>query len=214
MSTAPESVSTELSGAKHAEMFPGQQEGERILYVIEPHGIRTFFLILKILIFVVIVGGALLYVPGKYLHISEQARIAGVLGTLLIGLFFFAGASKAARLSKTYLTDRRVVRFEKGFPFLQTRRALFWTEVAKAKAYSPYLFMRLIKVGTLEIRAKVSEDENITIPYAWYYEDLVAYIDRILYVTASKPGEISTIRPFITKPKGKRYPMDEGNSSK
>ena len=48
-----------------------------------------------------------------------------------------------AREDRTYLTDRRIIRFEVVTPFFKTKRALFWNEAMKAKGYAQNLIAKL-----------------------------------------------------------------------
>lgn len=185
--------------------FQGQQEGERILYVIRPHGIKkvvNIFLAAFIAVFIFFILKFFgLRVPFDPLHYKVIS--------IIIALLAFVGRLWWIELycsySKTVLTDRRIVRLEFSLPGFTKKRALFWNEVTKTKAYAPNLLFRFLKVGTLSLHPMLIPDEDITVNYVYYYDDIANYIDKILYLQKNKPEEITFLRPFVAKPKGKRY---------
>ena len=115
---------------------------------------------------------------------------------------------RSCKVARAYVTDRRIVRFDAVFPFMEKKRGLFWGEVTKTKGESnPAL--RAFNIGTVHILPFAAEHADIRIPYTWYFEDLSSYIDKLLHTYKTKPQEMAAIRPFVAKPKGKRY-VQEG----
>lgn len=175
--------------------FDGQQEGERILFEIHPHVIVKHLVIAKIaltaLIFLVIGIVTSLFLPG--LAIAVVILAIGIWWNTML----FAD-------THAYVTDRRIMRFERVSPFLVTKRALFWNEAMKAKAYQPNLILQKFNIGTLIVEPQISGEENVYIPHIYFAEDLANYIDKILFTFKNSPADVVLIKPFVPKPRGQR----------
>lgn len=186
-------------------LFDGQQTNERILYTIIPHPLSRYVAQVKIVflaaffLFVLSLIASIVPVGGEW--------IKGI-GVVLCFFFLTAGLwwnHIAYAKDRTYITDRRIIRFDTVSPFFQTKRALFWSEALKAKAYAPNLFYRFLRIGTLEVEpVTVGEQENVIVTDVYYFEDLANYIDKILFTFKNKPTEIDQIKPFIPLPRGHR----------
>ncbi len=185
--------------------FDGQQSDERILYVITPHQYATYIAISKIvllsILFFLILSFIAGVLPGAY---SSAIRMSGFIFSLILIISGVLWNQKVYHQSKTYITDRRIIRFEIVSPFFQAKRMLFWSEALKAKAFSPNLFYRMLKIGTIQVEPHLSGGENVRVTDVYYFEDLANYIDKILYVVKNSPQEITSLRPFVPKPKGER----------
>jgi len=187
------------------ELFPGQQEGERVLYIIRPHGLRRLVYNLKML--ALGVGAFYIWKLG-YPHLRNIPetlvyRIYGLI--ILVSLFGLWWVNRVCNVARAYITDRRLVRFEAAFPALEKRRALLWTEVTKTSAFCKNAFLRMMKVGTLRVVPFVHQLDDVEILYTYYVEDLVSYIDKIVYLVKSQSPDLRNLRPFVPKAKGKRY---------
>lgn len=175
-------------------VFDGQQQGERILYTINPHPFaKNFILGRNVLI-------------GLFVSIFVFALV-GAVGILFV--LFFLAVSNWWTITKykkdvAYITDRRIIRFDQVSPFFKTKRELFWSEALKAKAYAPNVLFQMLRIGTLEVNPLMGDSENVKITDVYYFEDLANYIVKILYTVKNSPTEISGLKPFIPKPKGKR----------
>ncbi len=186
------------------ERFDGQQEGERVLYVVTRHPLaqqlaiaRTIFLSLFLYLMFLMIG----FVVPSAAGILQITSI--VLAMVLLG----AGTlwnRKVFAQDKTYITDRRIIRFDVVSPFFMTKRALFWNEALKAKAYSPNLLYRTMKIGTIDVEPQLAEHEDVRVTDVYYFEDLANYIDKILFTFKNSPGEIAGLKPFVPKAKGQR----------
>jgi hypothetical protein len=55
------------------------------------------------------------------------------------------------------------------------------------------------------IRENVVTDDDVAVDYVYYYKDLGNYVDKILYLYKKNVAELETIKPFVCKPRGKRY---------
>jgi hypothetical protein len=188
--------------------FDGQQTDEKILHTIVPHTISLlihiaqsiaggflFFFVAVMLSTVLSAFSILLIIVGILLALSAAA------GGIIWSIFSHKNA-------KTYITDRRIIRFDRVNPFLVTKRSLFWNEVLKAKGYSPGFFMRALGIGKLQIEPQTADGEDVQVPFVTWYEDIANYIDKILFTYKNQPSAISSVKPFVPKPKGKR---DERN---
>jgi hypothetical protein len=89
-------------------------------------------------------------------------------------------------------------------PFFVTKRALFWNEALKAKAYASNIFFRSFKIGTIDVEPQLAEHEDVRVTDVYYFEDLANYIDKILFTFKNKPEDIASIKPFVPKVKGQR----------
>lgn len=187
--------------------FDGQQDGERILYVLRPH----WFMLLTGLFKAVLVAALVfvgieaikLYAPNvsQWLNLLERG-VGIVTGVLILSIYWhFALFLKTI----TFITDRRVVRFSVVFPLFVVKRALFWAHALKGKADFPNLLFRFVNIATLRVRPEAADEEDVSVPYVTYCEDLVNYIDKILYYSKNEQSSLKTLRPFIAKPKGQRY---------
>ncbi len=185
--------------------FDGQQEGERILYTVTPHAIHKYLAVARLiclaLFFIVI-----LWVIGGIVPVATMAlRLAGfVLAGILLSVGYWWNLT-VFKKSRTYITDRRIIRFDVVSPFFVTKRALFWNEALKAKAYASNIFFRSFKIGTIVVEPQLAEHEDVRVTDVYYFEDLANYIDKILFTFKNKPEDIASIKPFVAKEKGQRY---------
>lgn len=184
--------------------FDGQQEGERVLYTITPHPIAwqlatARIIFLAVFLFLVL-GGIGTIVPSM----SVILMISGIIFSLVLLIAGIWWNMSVFKKSRTYITDRRVIRFDVVSPFFMTKRALFWSEALKAKAYAPNMLYRIFKIGTIDVEPQLADHEDVRITNVYYFEDLANYIDKILFVFKNTPAEISTLRPFVPKQKGQR----------
>lgn len=185
--------------------FYGQQEGERVLYIVRPHHTRKW-----------VKGGfalgasLLLFLLVYFIHESTGFDPNQVLlfGVIVFLLSFFAQCWWiwfAADHAKAIITDRRFIRFEVAFPVFVNRRSLFWNEVLKVRGFAPNILFRFLKVGTLEVRPQMSEGETVSFAYVYYFEDLANYIDKVIYNSKNKPDELQQMRQFVPRPAGERF---------
>ncbi len=185
-------------------VFEGQQTGERILSTITPHPLSKYLAIAKIVLLSVFFYAILLLIGTVVPDAAALLRLFGLLASLTLLLVGIWWNSSVYGRDRTYITDRRIIRFDVVSPFYTTKRALFWSEALKAKAYAPNIFYRSLKVGTVEVEPLLGGTESVTVRDCYYFEDFANYIDKILYTFKNKPEEIGSIMPFILKPKGKR----------
>lgn len=194
--------------------FYGKQTDERILYLIQPHKIALTLNLIKVYSAAVAILVCFLLI-GKLI-----SGLGGLIGIFLAILVVFLG-SMVARIShrknKTYITDRRIVRFEPTTLFATNTRTLSWDEVVKVKTYPPNFFLKAKAIGTVVIHARTTvravdnelkpspvTADDIELTHVYYYRDLGNYIDKILYTYKQKPKEMKKIKPFVEKPKGQR----------
>lgn len=197
--------------------FYGQQENEKILYVVKPHFLSTLFNLIKAYT-VAIAIFAIFFIMAEI--ISMEANLLHILGIVLSGTVFIVGTKFVKSYQKrniSYITDRRIVRFDPTTFFATNIRTLSWDEAVKVKTYSPNLLYKQSMVGSVVVHARTSiktADEEVTHTMAaddielkdvYLYRDLGNYIDKILYTYKQIPAEMSKIRSFVPKPKGKRY---------
>jgi hypothetical protein len=184
-------------------IFDGQQTDEHVLYTVKPHPmaktIANSNIIAIALIFFII-----LFIVASSTPFTLLLRIIGFIIAAIVSILGILWNSYLEKTDRAYITDRRIIRFETVTPVLKTKRALFWNEALKAKAYAPNFFSRMFGIGQVVIEPQLTEGENVIIKNVSYYEDLANYIDKILFIFKSKPEEIQSIKPFVPKPKGQR----------
>lgn len=196
--------------------FYGQQTGERILFVVRSHlisiNIRMFLLYLISIGILVI-----FYTFGKLIEPIQGTLF--IIGFVIAAFIAFVGTyilKNSQGRNLTYITDRRIVRFEPTTLFATNIRTLSWDEVVKVKTYVPNMIWKQLAIGNVAVHARstarLSDDsdpiltvDDIEIRDVYYYRDLGNYIDKILFTYKQKPKEMNELRPFIVKPKGERY---------
>jgi len=196
--------------------FYGQQTGERILFVVKPHPIAVN---IRMLVLYLISIGILIvfYTFGKLVGpIQGTLFIIGLVISAFISLVGTYILKNSQGRNLTYITDRRIVRFEPSTLFATNIRTLSWDEVVKVKSYVPNMIWKQLKIGNVSVHARsttsvlteadpVLSVDDIEIKDVYYYRDLANFIDKILFTYKQKPKEMDSIRPFIVKPKGERY---------
>jgi len=196
--------------------FYGQQTNERILFVVKPHpisaNVRMFFLYIIAIVILVI-----FYTFGKLIEPVQTTLF--IVGVIIAAFISFIGTyilKNSQGRNITYITDRRIVRFEPTTLFATNIRTLSWDEVVKVKTYVPNMLWKQLAIGNISIHARsttsvlnetdpVLSVDDIEIKDVYYYRDLCNYIDKILYTYKQKPKEMNEIRPFVLRPKGERY---------
>ncbi|MEK7129874.1 MAG: hypothetical protein AAB803_02530, partial [Patescibacteria group bacterium] len=66
------------------------------------------------------------------------------------------------------------------------------------------LLSSFLGIGIVEVEPVMGDKENVRVTDVGYFDDLANYIDKILFTFKNKPAEISTINPFVPKPRGHR----------
>lgn len=186
-------------------MFDGQQEGELILYEIRPHVISKYIAIGRVVLLGLGLFIVLLMTAGVAPAIAPILRLGGFVVMMILIAVSVWWNGKVYGLSKTFITDRRIMRVTPVSPFYQAKRSLFWNEALKAKGYAPNIIYRSLGIGTVEVAPHMDQHEDIIISDCAYFEDLANYIDKILFTFKNKPDEVSFLKPFIPKPHGLRY---------
>lgn len=202
-------VSALEDGRIDPKSFPGIQEGERVFYMFRSHWLREVVGAVKI----AMLAGACMAVAAllseKYLFLGEEHLLRVYIGIAILGVLVMLWYRFVCEHSRSYVTDRRFVRFEGAFLPWQARRVLFWKDATKTRSSASWFFLRMFKVGTLEVIPSFGgETQNIVIPYTYYYDDIASYIDKIIFTFNNKKDEIASIRDFVEKPRGKRYPAE------
>lgn len=196
--------------------FYGQQEGENILYTVRPHYLALVYSILKLYI-VCAIGFVFLLLLSTLAQ--DIPLFVFPLGILFLGVIATLGTKILQNYNKrsiSYITDRRLLRFEPTTFFATNIRSLTWDEAVKVKTFAPNLIWKQMMIGTVVVHARTTvktSDENqshtaaddIEINDVYLYRDLGNYIDKILFTYKQVPKEVAKIHPFVPKPKGQRY---------
>lgn len=185
-------------------IFDGQQEGERILYELLPHPIAKHLAIGRNIFLAIVLFAVLLMISFIVPQMSTALTLIGSVIALTLTITSVWWNNKVYSQSKTFITDRRIMRFDIVSPFYQTKRSLFWSEALKSKGFSPNFFYRIFGIGTVEVAPQMGEHEDVIVTDVAYFEDIANYIDKILFTFKNKPTEVSLLKPFIPKPRGHR----------
>ena len=194
--------------------FPGQQADERILYCFRPHKFKKFAGLVNVVLITAALIALFAYAAQTIDVLQEDWLLYGYAAIALLAAVLLWWHLRWCATFRAYITDRRVMRFEAVFPVMEKRRALYWTEVTKAKGVAPNFLWRMMNVGTVEVMPFVSDLENLELTYAHYFEDLASYIDKLVFLRKSNSSEIANVRPFVARPYGKRYPAEEAAEGK
>jgi hypothetical protein len=187
-----------------AIQFEGQQTGERILAELHPHPLMPTIKLAAYTIGVALFVVFLLLISVLAGPMALPLQLGAlILGAIAIAFLLYLNHAWLSR-TKTYITDRRIIRFEMLSPVFVAKRALFWNEVLKTKSFTPNLILRLSKIGTVKVEPHLQEGESIVISDVYYFEDIANYIDKVLYLSKNAPAELATVKPFVFAPRGKR----------
>lgn len=185
--------------------FDGQQEGERVLWIIRLHPVKRVVNFVYGLMIALVFFAGMMFVP-EFAAVNRQYFYVflSIISLLIITARMWWGELHMKH-TKTFITDRRIIRFEFAVPPFRRKRSLFWSEIAKVKTISLGVLFSMAKIGALSVQPLMIPGEEIYIPYVYYFGDLANYMDKILYLQKNKPEEISQMREFVAKPKGQRY---------
>ncbi len=186
--------------------FDGQQTNERILCIIIPHTFTKYVALVRLILLALFFFFILQLIGSVVTNIAGALQIASVVLSGLLLVVGFWWNNTVYKKSKTYITDRRIIRFEVMTPFFTTKRALFWNETLKAKGYAQNIFWKTLKIGKVRVEPQLAEGEDVLVHDVFMYDDVANYIDKILFTFKNKPAEVSEIKPFVPKPKGERDP--------
>lgn len=197
--------------------FYGQQEGEKILYVTRPHPIAGVINKIKVYLLAIVLFIIFFTLAKELNNISGIFYILSIIVPLLVLLLGSKMVNNFQEKNISYITDRRIIRFDPTTFFATNIRTLSWDEAVKVKTFSPNMLWKQLKIGTVilharttvktldeEVRHTLSADD-IELNDIYLYRDLGNYIDKILFTYKQLPKEVSEIRPFVPKPKGQRY---------
>lgn len=194
-------------------LFSGQQEGEKVISTLNPHKITLIFGYIKTIFASVLLLTCFLFLK----NINNIFIVIGILISILvlIGGIFICKTLYSKKV--TYITDRRIIRFEPSNIFVVNSRSLTWDNILKIKTFSPNFIFRMMNVGNAIIHSKttISGDnspnqvlignDDIILKNIYFYSDFGNYIDKILYLYSNDRNGLETVRPFVGKKVGQRY---------
>lgn len=198
-------------------LFYGQQENEKILYVSKPHFISGIINTIKVLIIALVIFIIFIFIGKEIATLSSLFYSLGIAIPVLIMLLGLKIVNNIQGKNISYITDRRIVRFEPTTFFATNIRSLSWDEAVKVKTFAPNMLWKQLKIGTVIVHARttvktIDEEsrqtlsaDDIEINDVYLYRDLGNYIDKILFTYKQMPAGVAQIRPFIEKPRGERY---------
>jgi hypothetical protein len=185
-------------------VFVGQQDGERILYEVLGTSTATLG---QDCIKVVFLALLIVVLFGVMSSVNSLLILMGIVAgagfwTWQVGGEPWSWSSK----SKSFITDRRVVRFNATTPWTINQRSLSWDEVVKIKTKSPNALWRMLGAGSVVAHARSTvvpansqngeqtvTSDDIEMDYVIYYQDLGNYLDKVLYLFKNKKADIKPI---------------------
>ena len=188
-------------------LFYGQQENETILYVTKPHPISAVLNLLKVYLISFVIFIIFFFLAKETPQTSNMFYLIGVITPILIMVIGTKIVINFQKRNISYITNRRIVRFDPTTFFATNIRTLSWDEAVKVKTFSPNMLWKQLKIGTVIVHARTTENsvDDIELNDIYLYRDLGNYIDKILYTYKQMPTAIKEIHPFVPKPKGERY---------
>lgn len=194
--------------------FVGQQDGERVLYQVVSHPLRHWVRVGR----VIVLAGLIVVLFGVVSSAASWLLGLGLVLGVGFGLIGWWGVMSMEAKSKSYITDRRVVRFSATTPWTVNSRTLSWDEAVKIKAKSSGMWWRILGAGSVVVHARSTvvptgeqlaeqrvTNDDVELDYAIYYQDLANYLDKVLYLFKNDKQALRELRAFVAKPKGKRY---------
>ncbi len=198
-------------------MFYGQQEDEKILYVVKPHKKAGVVNFVKVIFVAMVIFFVFLFLGNTASNISGFFYTTSIILSLTVLALGTKLILNFEKRNISYITDRRIVRFDPTTFFATNIRSLSWDEAVKVKTYSSNMLWKQLKIGTVIVHARttvktVEQESNnstaaddIELNDVYLYRDLGNYIDKILFTYKQMPAGVSGIRPFVPKAKGERY---------
>lgn len=198
-------------------MFYGQQDGEKILYVTKPHYINRVVNTIKVYLIAILTFLILFFLGREVSLVTEVFYLVGIILPIVILILGLKMVKNFHDKNISYITDRRIVRFDPTTFFATNVRSLSWDEAVKVKTFAPNMLWKQLKIGTVIVHARttvktVDEEarhslsaDDIELNDIYLYRDLGNYIDKILFTYKQMPTGVAEIRPFVPKPRGQRY---------
>lgn len=178
--------------------FPGQNTGEKILFVTRESPIMLKF---RFIALGIIVG-----------LIALTQLVAAIVSLFMVPLFFLAGLFFVVGIwwiSQTYqksvfiITTRRLTKIIYTTPFTWYQFSLGLDEIQDTGSYSSSYLEALFKLGYFVARSGAEAIKNFKIVNITFAQDLHNYVNKLLYAFKHYPEKISEFRPFIPHLKGK-----------
>jgi hypothetical protein len=200
-----------------SQAFYGQQENEKILYVTRPHTIASTVNTVKVILIALGAFIIFFYIGKEIDSLSSFFYSVGIIVPALILVIGTKLVKNFQIKNISYITDRRIVRFEPTTFFATNIRSLSWDEAVKVKTFAPNMIWKQLKIGTVIVHARTTvkpvdeearhslSSDDIEINDVYLYRDLGNYIDKILFTYKQMPAGVADIRPFVEKPRGERY---------
>lgn len=196
--------------------FEGKQDGEVVLFLIQPHWLMLVSRVAKTLFrfaLLALTWWAMSFwklnaALGEYLSNYELR------GYILIAAAFIADLAWQFRFYysyKAFITDRRIVVVKSVFPITIKRQTLFWKDAVKGRDIASNFVWRMLKIGTLEISAKLFQGfdvqhakgnplgSEIQIKFVKNFVEITNYIDNLIHLTSLSPEKTLTVSPLIFK---------------
>ncbi len=193
--------------------FDGIQDDEVILYVIHPHWLmfllRLGNALMRLAVLLTLWFGLMFsaHTNTNYTQLTDF-ELRGYICAVIFFLLDFAWQFRFYSTYRGYITDRRIVVVKSVFPVTYKRLTLFWKDAVKARDIANSFLWRMLKIGTLEISARLFQgfnmqpDKNnplgseIQIKFVKNFVEIVNYIDNLIHLTAHHPEKIKDVRPL------------------
>lgn len=187
--------------------FPGQNSGEKILFVTRESSIilriRIVFLAIASFMTALIASGLLMvinnYIPG--IDTLQSVAIFLAAGVFFVGSWWIRETYKK---SLFLITTRRLTKIIYTTPFTWYQFSLGLDEIADTGSYSSSYFEALFHLGYFVARSGAAAVKNFKIINISFAADLHNYVNKLLYAFKHHPSKIDSFRPFIPGLKGEK----------
>ncbi len=185
--------------------FPGENQGERILFVTRESEI------IKVIRLLALTGVTLLILVLGYLIVTTIERFVPQVGVLVMLVIFLSLAVFGIGLwwvlatfkkSVFIITTRRLTKIIYTTPFTSYQFSLGLDEIEDTGSYGASFFEALFGLGFFVARSGAGAIKNFKIVNITYAKDLHNYVNKLLYSFKHFPQRINEFRPFIPNLKG------------
>ena len=180
--------------------FPGENSGERILFITREspiiHNLRLL-IFSAVLLVGFILGYYLVGFGEQFLQEASLLKLPLVIGVSLIFILGMWWMAQTFRKSIFIITTRRLTKIIYTTPFTWYQFSLGLDEIEDTGSYGSSYLEALFGLGYFVARSGAAAIKNFKIVNISYARDLHNYVNKLLYAFKHHPEHINEFRPFI-----------------